>query len=216
MKSYDAGMIAELLKGEALPFWFVSLALDSGTYRYTDMDIDYVTSGLGSVRYYARQLKLGGISAGTGMSVDSLRIDIGNADLQISSIFMAEETRFRPVSIGFGVFSASPFEAIALRMPGLGQAMWKGFISTYRITDKVVSVELVNELVLWKKKTLRKFSASCQWPFKGEECGYSGDQTTCDQTYDRCVALGNQDQFGGFRWLPDMMEQEIWWGRVPG
>jgi hypothetical protein len=44
------------------------------------------------------------------------------------------------------------------------------------------------------------------------ECNYSGLQDWCDQTYARCLDLTNQNNFGGFRFLPYIMEKEIWWG----
>jgi hypothetical protein len=47
------------------------------------------------------------------------------------------------------------------------------------------------------------------------ECAYLGDETWCDQSYARCVTLGNSDNFGGFRFLPSLMEKDIWWGKVP-
>ncbi len=40
-------------------------------------------------------------------------------------------------------------------------------------------------------------------------------ETWCDQTFDRCKELGNQRNFGGFRFIPAIAEKQIWWGRVP-
>lgn len=37
--------------------------------------------------------------------------------------------------------------------------------------------------------------------------------TWCDQSYDRCVILGNTTNFGGFRWLPGLATKNIIWGR---
>lgn len=38
---------------------------------------------------------------------------------------------------------------------------------------------------------------SCNWPFKGVECGYSGVATSCPRTLDHCRKLGNSVRFGG-------------------
>lgn len=46
--------------------------------------------------------------------------------------------------------------------------------------------------------TYRFFSQHCNWIFKSLECGYSGGETTCNLTLDRCRALSNQLHFGGF------------------
>jgi hypothetical protein len=45
------------------------------------------------------------------------------------------------------------------------------------------------------------------------ECGYIGAETWCDQSYERCATLMNTANFGGERFLPALMEKEIWWGR---
>jgi len=34
--------------------------------------------------------------------------------------------------------------------------------------------------------------------FKGSYCGYTGTETECDRTFERCRELGNQKRFGGF------------------
>lgn len=47
------------------------------------------------------------------------------------------------------------------------------------------------------------------------ECAYLGSEAWCDQSYARCCNLGNSGNFGGFRFLPSLMEKDIWWGRVP-
>ncbi|GAI73202.1 unnamed protein product, partial [marine sediment metagenome] len=44
------------------------------------------------------------------------------------------------------------------------------------------------------------------------ECGYGGGETWCDRTYARCVVLANSDNFGGFRWLPSIVDKEVFWG----
>jgi len=46
-----------------------------------------------------------------------------------------------------------------------------------------------------------------------EGCNYTGAETSCDQSYDRCIELGNQANFGGFRWQPYLADKDLWWGR---
>lgn len=38
---------------------------------------------------------------------------------------------------------------------------------------------------------------SCNWPFKGAECGYTGAVTSCARTLDACRGLSNSVRFGG-------------------
>lgn len=47
------------------------------------------------------------------------------------------------------------------------------------------------------------YGTSCQWrKFKDVMCGYSGSESFCDKTLERCLELGNQKNFGGFPSLP--------------
>ncbi|NCC60059.1 MAG: DUF2163 domain-containing protein [Verrucomicrobiae bacterium] len=55
------------------------------------------------------------------------------------------------------------------------------------------------KLELPARKYWRNF---CAWKFKSAECAYSGDQTTCNKTFQRCKALSNQVRFGGFPSIP--------------
>jgi hypothetical protein len=84
--------------------------------------------------------------------------------------------------------------------------------------DSKVSISVVNEFARWNERTLRPQSSSCAWAFKqaGGECGYVGSGTWCDQSYERCKGLGNQLNFGGDRFLPAVVEKELWWGRERG
>ena len=49
--------------------------------------------------------------------------------------------------------------------------------------------------------------------YQANGCNYVGAGTDCDQSRDRCVALGNQANFGGFPWQPYLADKDIWWGR---
>ncbi len=94
--------------------------------------------------------------------------------------------------------------------------LFRGFVGDWEISELQARVTLVNEFILWKKKTLRTCSATCPWPFKDATyCKYAGAESWCDQSYNRCLALGNSANFGGFRFLPAIAERQIWWGRVP-
>lgn len=94
--------------------------------------------------------------------------------------------------------------------------VFKGYLDGWKWDEEWLDVDVVCALSGWDKQAVRKASSTCRWQeFKGEECGYSGAETWCDRTYERCYALSNQANFGGFRWLPRIMNKTIWWGRNP-
>lgn len=94
--------------------------------------------------------------------------------------------------------------------------IFEGLIDSWSMSEGKIEITVANILSQWAQRTLSKHSASCRWKeFKGTECGYAGSETWCDRTYARCEVLSNTASFGGFRWLPSIVDKEIWWGRVP-
>ena len=45
----------------------------------------------------------------------------------------------------------------------------------------------------------RYLADHCSWVFKGAECGYSGAETICNRTLERCSELNNTAYFGGYK-----------------
>jgi len=94
--------------------------------------------------------------------------------------------------------------------------LFEGIIDNWKMEEGRISVEVTNIFARWQRRTLSRHSPSCRWPvFKGTYCTYTGSGTWCDRSYKRCLTLGNQDNFGGFRWLPSIIDKEIWWGKIP-
>jgi hypothetical protein len=97
-----------------------------------------------------------------------------------------------------------------------GVILFEGILDTWSLTEGRLSVSVTNILSTWAQKTLAEHSPSCRWKvFKGDECRYSGAAPGCDRTYARCTTLGNTLHFGGFRWLPSIIDVDIWWGQTP-
>lgn len=42
------------------------------------------------------------------------------------------------------------------------------------------------------------YASVCQWKFKSTQCSYSGSETVCDKTLERCRQLGNSARIGAF------------------
>lgn len=94
--------------------------------------------------------------------------------------------------------------------------VFKGYINKFDLDEEWIDIQIISALAAWNRRIIRKQSSTCRWlKFKGEECGYSGAETWCDRTYARCDALGNTANYGGFRWLPSIVNKKIYWGRTP-
>jgi len=196
----EAAMASE----EGKMFWFLEFQFNT-TVRYTDAEIDFYAGG---DKFETMPFEIQTINFGAKTSVDKVIVDIANVDLQMSAIFLNEDVinKWGILQIGFldsnNTMIDQPIE------------IFRGLVSTWKLTEPKAEIVLMNEFVFWNKRTLRKHQASCRWAFKGTECTYAGAETWCDRSYARCGALSNTDNFGGERWLPDLMEREIYWGKT--
>jgi hypothetical protein len=228
MRALSPDISAEYVKETMRHFFMVEFNFDS-TYRYNDTEEKIYDSS--NNLFLPRSFKFDDLSTLSGLAVTQLDIDIDNTDQVISSILLNEDTRNNIVKLYIGVVAQTDFIGAEWEAGSSWEVgtMWSGdYTSTKIVTqeffrgilggwvlseDNRARITIKNELVLWSKKTLRTQSSSCPWTFKGIECGYGGIETWCDQSYDRCYVLHMTDNFGGFRFLPSIMEREVWWGR---
>ena len=204
MRNFDPDLIAEIAKEVTSTFFLLELNLAS-TYYYTDSDYDIYYNGH---NYLSMGFKFSDIAYAANMSVDKVSIDFDNVGLTMSSILLGEDVRNKTAKLSFGCYGDNVIIGVV--------DLFQGIISDWNLSETVAQMTIVNEFILWKKKTLRIAQATCPWDFKGTECTYSGGETWCDKSYERCTALSNTDSFGGFRFLPSIAEKSIWWGRVQG
>lgn len=233
MKDLSSFIEAALVAEEGKMFWFLELRF-STVLRYTDADIDlwnmttYINlateegdflvtesgayliaeQGYSSNKFETMPFEISTISYSAQATVDKVVVDIENVSLQMSAVFLNEDIMNKWGVVWIGFFDANN------NIIGQPIEVFRGLVSTWKLSEPKASITIVNEFILWNKKTLRKYQSACRWPFKGVECNYTGAATWCDQSYARCVAVANTDNYGGFRWLPDLMERQIYWGKT--
>jgi hypothetical protein len=229
LKLFDATISAELQK-EILQYFFLLELQLTTTYRFTDGDVPIYEGGY---LFSPRAFSFDNFAGSSSLAVEKIEITIDDTDQAISALLLGEDVRNKIAKLYLGVIArthvigtewdietewaegnvwAGDYEHSNV----VAQEMFQGFIGGWELYDDAgARLSLTNELVLWNKKTLRTQSTSCPWAFKGTECAYAGSEIWCDQSYDRCTALVNSANFGGFRFLSSLMEKEIWWGKTP-
>lgn len=78
------------------------------------------------------------------------------------------------------------------------------YVEQANATEEAVSLTLttkfdLNRIQLPRRRFHRNY---CQWKFKSTQCGYSGAETECNKTFQRCKALNNESRYGGFPAIP--------------
>jgi len=204
MRAFNDDLFRELQKETAKPFYMAEFKLDRA-YRYTDCDIQITHQ---DQAYIPIPFSVQSIVWTADLSVDRIVLEFSNIRKWFSAMLLGENTANKPAILSFCCIN-DRYQPIAV------EELFRGIISEWKLRENRASVELVNELVFWRKRALRTAQSSCRWAFKGKECGYKGTQTWCNQTWDQCSKLNNTANFGGFRFLPSLMEKKIWWGKVP-
>lgn len=152
-------------------------------------------------------LSIAPVSFSTETVVDQATIEIDTVDEVLIEAFVGGTPQGSTVTLK-NVALDSSFVPV-------GAATWfEGTIDSWQLDEGKLDFTVTNDLTRWQQRTLSLHPASCRWKvFKGTECTYSGGMTWCDRTYARCLALNNTANFGGFRWLPSIIDKELWWGR---
>jgi len=203
MRTYSTAIQAEFEKEAYTFFWTLELQFTS-TYYLTDASRPIYVDGNKYINDYG--FTVSNVEYASSPSVDQMNVDIANASKAFSAILLGEDVRNKVCIFGVGVIHDN--HTIIGR-----EDLFRGFLADYEIDEDTAHLTIVNELILWNKKAKRVAQTTCPWTFKGTECGYAGMGLWCDQTYDRCSDLGNQDYFGGHRYMPSLAEKVFWWGK---
>ena len=208
MRTLNASILEQLQAEELRPFYLLSWTIDGTTLRYTDCDVPiYLTNN-----YAPLGFKFANIRYSINSIVDRVDLEVDNLDQAQTTIFVGGTPQGSAV-----VLSLVVLDSDLKIVNSSAVTLFEGEIDTWTLNERKLSVTVTSIFYNWSQRTLAKHSPSCRWKaFKSTECDYAGGSTWCDRTYARCISLANTTNYGGFRWLPSIVDKEIWWGRVQG
>ena len=205
MRLIDTAVLAQLAARELRPFQILVMALEGGTVRYTDCDVPLVVSGS---HYDPMGFSHDGARYSIGRIVDKLSLEINNVGETLSYEFIGGDPQGAAVSLKEVVLGATNL------VVGTPITWFSGTIDDWEGDEGSLKISIVGPNYAWSRRTSGRHPSSCRWRvFKGSECIYAGGEIFCDRSYARCAALANQNQYGGFRWLPSIENVDITWGR---
>ena len=103
MRIFDTAITTELSKEALKPFFMLEFQLSS-TMRWNDIDID-IYDALGN-KFIPIAFDFGNIVGSSGMSVESIDINIDDTNQAISAILLGEDVRNKTAILYFGVIPA--------------------------------------------------------------------------------------------------------------
>jgi hypothetical protein len=206
MRPIDSDIIDQLELKEFRPFFLLTMTIDSVAYRYTDCDIPLVFDGN---TFTARGFQSGNVSYSTEQIVDRASFKVDDIDQTMKALFVGGSPRGEPVLFELVVLDSN-YDVV----DDESAVLFQGTIDEWNIDEADLIFTTTSLASQWNQRTLATQSSSCRWKaFKGTECTFVGEPTACDRTFAFCESIGNSANFGGFRWLPSIVESEIVWGR---
>ena len=136
------------------------------------------------------------ISENSSTEIETLQISVSNVSRFIQQFCKDNEMRGKEIKI-ITVFK-DKLDVPTARIED------KYYIDSYEITEKNATFKISTKFdVLGVQLPKRVFTkTNCNWIFKDGSCKYSGNETSCDKTFETCVLLNNVANFGGFPAIP--------------
>ena len=216
MRVIDSEILTALQSKELRPFLLFSITLNNslGSYYYTDCDVPILFD---SNLYSPHGFEVGSVSHSKNTIVDSADFTIDDINETLKGLFVGNTPEGEGSELVLRLVILDSDYAIVGESSGEESlVLFEGELDDWEIDEGDLSIRVVSAASRWAERTLGKQAGTCRWKvFKGTECAYAGGETWCDRTYTRCTALLNTANFGGFRWLPSLVDKDIWWGKVP-
>jgi len=208
MRSLPTDLTAELAKEYKTIVHLVTIVVSaSQIYRWTDFDQDVHYAG---VWYVTKRLRFDPPQLSITSKLDSVTLEVDNVDKAMSNLILTTDLRGKDCILQRTALDRN------LAVIGGVSTLFKGFLDESRANRRRALFKVFNWLIKWRTITPKRIhSPTCPWVFKGTDCHYSGDQTWCDYNWARCKTLLNSINFGGDRWISELIDAEIWWGGKP-
>ncbi|MCK5018371.1 MAG: DUF2163 domain-containing protein [Candidatus Peribacteraceae bacterium] len=206
MKNLPSELTDQLKAEEYIPALLLSMAIGSHDYLFTTWTQPVLFN---SALYLPRGFNLQGVSSSAAHVVDSVNIDFDDTDKALFAGFSGLFAGNYPVSIYMVVL-----DTLGKVITDAAMVLFRGSVDQWTYTPGKLELTVASVFAQWARETTNRFSASCRWKeYNGSECRPGVldplEEPTCDRTYVQCDQYDNTAHFGGFRFLPGMVNKRI-------
>lgn len=195
----------EVEKDEIIPRKLLKIEMAGGSIYVLDNETLDVLQYNGE-SYLGAPLSYGEIVKDDNSSVSKLSIELSNVALSISGIIgnRGDVVTNAPAILLLIFLDVNTNQII----PNLKQVLYAGRCNNLKLDYENAKMDIETELGGFEiQAPVMKYRTGCQVRrFKDCRCGYTGEETSCDRTFDRCKELGNQANFRGF---PQMFNELV-------
>lgn len=160
---------------------------------FAEWDSNVVYDGVTYVRF---PIKHDEIAENAKGEIDSLKVTVANVDRQIEALLQTYDIRGKKVTITL-VWAAK----LAVTDAHIDFVY---YVDSYSANQDAVEFSLSSKYDVLDIQLPSGvfYRNTCRWKFKGTQCGYSGIETECNKTKQRCKDLSNIARYGGFPSIP--------------
>lgn len=199
MRNLTENFVTEKNKPENRPIYLYTIYAYNGTDNlyFAGYDVDVTFPASGGQTYTAFPIVHEQVNENAEGQIDLVRLRVGNANRLLQGYLEANDFRGLKVDITL-IF----MDRLASSSDKTVETF---YVDSYTVTEEAGEFLLssqfdVQDVEIPRRKFLRNY---CQWRFKGDECGYSGGETTCNKTKQDCKDnKNNYARFGGFPSIP--------------
>lgn len=203
MKTTDADFIEEKNKEANAPITLFTVHDydgQGGNIRLAEYDEDVTFDGL---VYQKFKITYDSVGENISGAIDVVRVIAGNVSRYIQGLFENPDYKFRGKKVTIKTVWADHLDDPDCYVDDIY------YIDTHNTDENnayfLLSTKFdIQKVMLPGEIFLRGHCryASKDDGFKGPRCGYTGEETECNRTWQRCKELGNQKRFGGFPSIP--------------
>ncbi len=189
--------LSEVEKDEIIPRKLLKIELEQGSVFILDNETIESFDFKGET-YLGAPLKHSEIKNDDNSAVNKLEIELSNVNLAISGII---GNRGDVITNAFAVLTLI-FLNVNTNEPvsNYQKILYSGRCNNLSLDFEKATIDIETELGGYEKLApMIKFRPTCQVRrFKDCRCGYQGEETTCDRSFQKCTELGNTANFRGF------------------
>lgn len=184
-------------KDEVIPRKLLKIILEEGSVYILDNET-LATLKYENEDYIGAPLSFGDISQEDNNAISKLSIELSNVGLAFSGIIgqRGDVITNAPAVLTL-VFLDVNKNTI---LQDYKQVLFAGKCNNIKLDYETATMDIETALGGYEiQAPIMKFRTTCQVRrFKDCRCGYTGTETKCDRTFDRCKELGNETNFRGY------------------